>query len=88
MAGFRTSDTANSDINRQYHDKRYYISAIQTHMLSISEELANLKKKLTENKLAATNYEECKRQVEELAKQLAGLTFFRNKYAYNYIVHL
>ncbi|GLV37617.1 hypothetical protein CBL_13890 [Carabus blaptoides fortunei] len=71
LAVLRNSETANSDLNRQYHDKRYYTSAIQTHMLSISEELTNLKKKLIENKLTATNYEECKRQVEELAKQLA-----------------
>lgn len=72
MTGLRPPQTA-SGLNRQYHDKRYYVSQIQNHMLTINEEINNLKKKLNENKLDATNFEECKRQVEELSKQLSGI---------------
>lgn len=66
--------------NRNVLDKRYYISAIQNHMFSLSEEIAKLKKQLTENKFEATNYEECKKQVEELSQQMAGIIFcIKNK---------
>lgn len=52
-------------------DKRYYVSAIQNHMIAINDEMNKLKRQLAENKLEATNYEECKRQAQQYATQLA-----------------
>lgn len=77
MTGLRAPQTA-SGSNRQYHDKRYYMSQIQTHMLAINDEINNLKKLLSEHKLDATNYEECKRQVDDLSKQLSGILIRRS----------
>lgn len=54
-----------------YYDKRYYSTAVQSHMNKIREEIANLNSKTAKNKPASASLNEDRRMAKEEAKVYA-----------------
>lgn len=71
LTGVRPIQTGSSGINRIYKDKRYYMSLMQSHMNSIREELANLRKVTADHRTTSLNRLEARKTAEVSARNYA-----------------